>query len=65
MFTRLVRVVVRIVIAAALLWLIATVPLPTRDWELVVFIRVPLAVFVFIVYVGKTLYDTFFYERQP
>lgn len=65
MLSKIIRVILRILIAAALLWFIATVPLPTPNWELVVFIRVPLAVFVFIVYVGKTLYDTFFYERQP
>jgi len=63
--TRLIRAAIHILIAAALLWFIATAPLPTSHWELVVFVRVPLAVFVFIVYVGKTLYDTFFYERKP
>lgn len=65
MFSKIVRVAVRVIIAAALLWMIATIPLPALDGQLVVYIRLPLAVFIFIVYVGKTLYDTFFYERQP
>ncbi len=65
MLARIWHAAIRIVIAAAILWLIATVPLPTQDWQLVVFIRVPLVIFIFIVFVGKTLYDTFFFERQP
>jgi hypothetical protein len=65
MLSKLVHVAVRVVIAGALLWMIATVPLPPLDWQLVVAVRVPIAVFLFIVYVGKLLYDTFFYERQP
>jgi sterol desaturase/sphingolipid hydroxylase (fatty acid hydroxylase superfamily) len=55
----------RVLIAAAILWMIATIPLPALDWELVVAVRVPIAIFIFIVYVGKILYDTFFYQRQP
>ena len=65
MLSKVVRLGVRVMVAAALLWMIATIPLPALDWQLVVAVRVPIAIFVFIVYVGKVLYDTFFYERQP
>lgn len=65
MLLKIWRVVLRVVIAAAVLWMIATIPLPVLDWQLVVAVRVPIAIFVFIVYAGKVLYDTFFYERQP
>ena len=62
---RLVRLIVRLFIASAVLWMIISVPLPGLDSNLLVSLRVPLTVFVFIVYIGKTLYDTFFFERQP
>jgi low affinity Fe/Cu permease len=65
MLSKLAHVAIRVVIAGALLWMIATLPLPALDWQLVVAVRVPIAVFIFIVYVGKLLYDTFFFERQP
>lgn len=65
MLVKFVHVVVRVVVATAVLWMIATLPLPALDWQLVVAVRVPLAIFIFVVYVGKVLYDTFFFERQP
>lgn len=65
MLGKLLSISVRVIIAAAVLWMIATIPLPPLDWQLVVAVRVPIAIFLFIVYTGKVLYDTFFYERQP
>lgn len=65
MISRLARLAVRAGIAAALLWAVISIPLPFREAETIMLLRVPVAVLIFIVYVGKTLYDTFFYERQP
>jgi hypothetical protein len=56
---------VRLIIAAAILWGVISIPLPLNDEELILMLRVPIAVFLFIVFTGKTLYDTFFYERGP
>lgn len=65
MISKLARFAWRACIAAALLWAVISIPLPFREADLLVMLRVPAAVLIFIVYVGKTLYDTFFYERQP
>jgi membrane protease YdiL (CAAX protease family) len=69
MVSKLARFAVRFVIAAAILWAVISAidliaPLPQRDAQLIVLLRVPIAVFIFIVYIGKTLYDTFFDERH-
>jgi hypothetical protein len=60
---RLLQGLAKIMIAALILWGIMTVPLPSFVPQMIVWVRVPAAVFVFIVYVGMTLYDTFFYEQ--
>ena len=52
-------------IAALVVWLAITVPLPRTIPQPLALVRVPVAVLVFIVYVGKTLYDTFYFERPP
>jgi len=63
MLVKIGRLGVRAIIAAAILWLIATAPIAALDWQLVVAARVPIAIFIFIAYIGKLLYDTFFYDR--
>lgn len=60
MISKLARFAVRLAVAAAILWAVLSIPLPLRDEQLLVLLRVPFAVFIFIVYVGKTMYDTFF-----
>lgn len=65
MISRLARLLVRVLIGAAVLWAVISVPLPLRDEQLILMLRVPIAVFLFIVYTGKTLYDTFFFDRGP
>ncbi len=65
MLGRLTQFAIRLVIAAAILWAVISVPIPLRDAQMILLLRVPIAVFVFIVYIGKTLYDTFFFERNP
>ena len=59
----LARVAGRAALATLLLWLSVSVPLPLLTNQLFLMVRVPAAVFLFIVYIGKLLYDTFFYER--
>ncbi len=56
---------VRAVIAGAILWAVISVPLPLPPDDTLVLLRIPAAVFLFVIYVGKTLYDTFFYQRYP
>ncbi len=56
--------IARAVVASIVAWLLATVPLPSvtsHAWF--AYVQVPLAVFVFICYMGKLLIDTFFYDR--
>lgn len=65
MISKFARFAVRIVIAAALLWAVISIPLPGRETEMIVLLRVPIAVFIFVVYIGKALYDTLFFERRP
>ncbi len=65
MLIKFARLSFRVIIAAALLWAVISIPLPFRDEQAILLLRVPIAVFIFIVYLGKTLYDTFFYPRKP
>jgi hypothetical protein len=62
---RIARLVMRVVVAAAILWGVISVPLPFEDNERLLLLRIPIAVLLFVIYAGKTLYDTFFYERKP
>lgn len=57
------RFLERVGLAAAIFFVIAVFPLPfwTPRWfEL---FQVPVTVMLFIMFIGKTLYDTFFYDR--
>ena len=60
-----VRLLARAMIAASILWLVVTLPVPIRLPLLFEIMRVPVAVFLFIAYIGKVLFDTFFYDRYP
>ena len=42
-------------IAALVLWAVISVPLPLSENDVFVLFRVPVAIFIFIVYLGKTL----------
>jgi hypothetical protein len=57
----------RVVVAVVVAWIIATMPLPRvapQTW--VAYFQVPVAIFLFICYIGKLLIDTFFYNHyQP
>ncbi len=56
---------IRVVIAAGLAFILASVPLPRlapRTW--LAYVQVPLIVFVFVCFVGKMLIDTFYDNHQ-
>ena len=57
------RVAARALMAAVVLVVALAVPLPGFTPRLFVMIYVPLLVAGFIIYIGKLLYDTFFYDR--
>ncbi len=57
------RMVLRALIAAIILWLGLSVPLPFTPAKFFVYVQVPVVIFLFVIYSGKLLYDTFFYDR--
>jgi hypothetical protein len=57
------RVLLRALIATAMLWILVSLPLPRQTPELFYIVRVPVLVFFFIVYLGKLLIDTLFYNH--
>ena len=57
----LLRAMLALLIAVALM--LFPLPLWTPQW--VVWVQVPLAVFLLICYLGKLLYDTLFYRQLP
>ncbi len=56
-------VVARAVLATLVLWLAASVPVPLITSRLFQMLRTPVAILIFIVYIGKLLIDTFFYDH--
>jgi hypothetical protein len=63
LIVHLARVVVRALVATGLLWLAVSFPLPLMTSQLFVSVRMPVAIFLFIVYIGKLLIDTFFFDH--
>ncbi len=63
LFSHLARVVMRALVATLILWLAVVIPLPRLTPQFLVMARVPVVIFLFIAYMGKLLYDTFFYDR--
>lgn len=57
------RLLGRLALAAALTFLCAVLPLPFWTPVWFAYYQVPLAVLLFVCYLGKLLYDTLFYER--
>lgn len=57
------RVAARALLAAAILVVALAMPLPGFTPHLFVEVYVPLLVAGFVIYIGKLLYDTFFYDR--
>ncbi len=62
----LARMVVRALVGAVALIVALAIPLPAFTPRLFVMVYVPLVVLSFIIYIGKLVLDTFFYDRyQP
>ena len=64
MWKRWLPFAVRVVIAALVAWFVAVAPIrliAPQIW--VAFFQVPIAIFVFICYIGKLLIDTLFYDH--
>ncbi len=58
------RFLVRLLIAVAIAWLLASVPIPRvapQTW--VAYVQVPIVVFLLVCYTGKLIVDTFFYNH--
>ncbi len=60
-----VRIGVRALAATVILWFLVSIPLPLLPAQSFLMVQVPVSVFLFVVYIGKQLVDTFFYDRYP
>jgi len=63
MLRRLTQALVRIVLATALAVIIIVLPAPDGLLPGLSNLQVPIVVFVLVCYIGKTLYDTLFYNH--
>ena len=54
----------RLVVAAAVGFFIAVMPLPAWTPDVFLYWQVPATVFVFVVYMGKVLIDTILFPRR-
>jgi fumarate reductase subunit C len=60
---RLLSALARIALATVLALAIMLVPAPPGTPEWVAFVQVPVVMFFLVIFIGKTLYDTFFYNH--
>ncbi len=60
---RLAALLLRLALAGFFLWIAVSIPLPTTTPRLFSMVQVPIAVLLFIIFIGIQLYDTFFYDR--
>jgi hypothetical protein len=65
MARRLLVFVERLTIATSIAVLIALAPLPWWTPRWLIYVQIPLTVFLLVCYVGKLMLDTFFYPRYP
>ncbi len=63
MFRTIVRVAARALIAAGVLVLALALPIPAFSPWFFHMVYVPIAILSFIIYIGKLLLDTFFYDH--
>lgn len=61
--THLRRIGLRALFATLVLWVLISLPIPLLPARYFLLVQVPVSVFIFVVYLGKILYDTFFYDR--
>lgn len=57
------RVGIRALAATLILWILVSFPFPLLPSQYFVLIQIPASIFAFLVYLGKLMYDTFFYDR--
>jgi hypothetical protein len=57
------RIGIRALAATLILWAMVSFPIPLLPGRYFLLLQAPLSIFLFLVYVGKLLYDTFFYDR--
>ncbi len=57
------RIALRALAATLILWVAVSLPLPMITSQLFLTVRLPIAIFLFIAYIGKLLFDTFFFDR--
>lgn len=57
------RVGIRALAATLILWVLVSIPFPLLPAQYFVLIQIPASIFAFLVYFGKLLYDTFFFDR--
>jgi len=58
------KFLLRLVVGAAVTFFIAVMPLPAWTPAVFLYWQVPATVFVFVVYMGKTLIDTILFPRR-
>ncbi len=58
------KFVERFVLAAAITFFIAVLPLPVWTPEVFLYWQMPAAVFIFVVYIGKLLIDTILFPSK-
>ena len=57
------RILIRAIIAAIILLVGLSIPLPFTPAKYFLTVQIPFVAFLFVAYLGKLLYDTFFYDR--
>lgn len=55
----------RVLVALLVALTAMLIPLPVWAPQRVVWVQIPVTVFLLVCYLGKLLYDTLFYERLP
>jgi hypothetical protein len=63
MWRRIVQMLVRIALASAVAVIVIILPPPAALPAWVELVWTPMVVFVLVCYMGKLLYDTFFFDR--
>lgn len=57
------RILIRAIIAAIILLVGLSIPFPFTPAKYFLTVQIPVIAFLFIAYLGKLLFDTFFYDR--
>jgi hypothetical protein len=57
------RIGFRALAATLILWILVSIPFPLLPTPYFFLVQVPISVFLFVAFIGKLLYDTFFFDR--